>query len=129
MLIADCRCPTCGGELPDADLVVDLDNNTACRFGLVVQLSPQPAEVLFMLAKASPRVLKRDTLMRGVWGINEPPSASRAVDVNISRLRREIEPLGLTIITVRSEGYALRKVELFEAENVRTSPRRELVAA
>lgn len=114
MLVADCLCPTCGGPLPDADLVVDLDSNTACRFGLVVKLAPTAAEVLYLLAKASPRVAHRDALIRGVWGMAETEGGGRAVDVQISRLRREIEPLGLTIITIRCEGYALRKCELFE---------------
>ena len=117
MLIADCRCPTCGGDLPDTDLIVDIDDtNTAVRNGLVVTLTPQSAVLLWVLAKAAPRIVDRDTLIRKVWGHNEPEAASRAIDVRISRLRRDIEPLDLTIVTSRGTGYGLRRLDLFESE-------------
>lgn len=116
MLIADCRCPTCGGDLPDTDLVVDLGTNTAIRNGMVVTLPPMGAELLYLLAKAAPRIISRDSLISGVWGGREPENVDSAIRVKVSRLRQDIEPLGLTIITAKHQGYGLRKMELFDGQ-------------
>lgn len=123
-LIADCCCPTCGQDLPDTDLIVDIDGtvdgsggtNTAVRNGLVVTLAPLSAELLYILAKAAPRLVSRDTLIRGLWGIAESDGASRHLDVRISRLRKDIEPLDLTIVTARQAGYGLRQLTLFDGQ-------------
>lgn len=57
-----------------------------------------------MLARAG-NVVSRDALTRHGW---QGAAAGRNVlDVHIARLRRRIEPLGLSIRTVRQRGYAM----------------------
>jgi len=57
-----------------------------------------------MLARAG-NVVSRDVLTRQGWQGGSP--GRNVLDVHIARLRRRIEPLGLSIRTVRLRGYAM----------------------
>jgi hypothetical protein len=52
------------------------------------------------------RVVSREVLVRAAWS-DDPDVRRNALDVRMLRLRRRIEPLGLSIRTVRSRGYLL----------------------
>lgn len=57
-----------------------------------------------LIAKGS-AVVGRDVLIRAGWPGEEP--SRNVLDVHILRLRRRLEPIGLSIRTVRSRGYVL----------------------
>lgn len=57
-----------------------------------------------MLARVG-NVVSRDALARHGWQGGSP--GRNVLDVHIARLRRRIEPLGLSIRTVRQRGYAM----------------------
>lgn len=79
-------------ELTDAD-------------GVLVDLTDGEFAVLRLFAERSRRVLTREQLLEGTRGRNTE-SFDRAVDVQISRLRRKLRAPGDEMIrTVRNEGY------------------------
>ncbi len=70
-----------------------------------VALPPIEQRLATMLIERPSAVVSRETLSRAGW---PGETATRnALDVHMLRLRRRIEPLGLSIRTVRSRGYVL----------------------
>lgn len=70
-----------------------------------VSLPPIEHRLAEVLLEKPAAVVSREALSRAGW---PGESATRnALDVHMLRLRRRIEPLGLSIRTVRSRGYVL----------------------
>ncbi len=89
---------------------IDFRNYTATRDGAPLDLTYREYELLHYLAGKQRVVVRRDELLRHVWGYREAPDASRAVDHAIARLRRKIEadPRHPKFIqTVHADGYYL----------------------
>jgi len=65
--------------------------------------------LLAMLVANAGRVTTVGTLVAGLWGDDEPPSAHRSVRTYVSRLRQSLTPAGdaLTVVT-HPAGYVLR---------------------
>jgi two-component system OmpR family response regulator len=74
--------------------------------GVTVYLSGGEFGLLRVLLERAQRVLTRDQLLEYARG-SESDAFDRAVDVQISRLRRKLGDKGDMIRTVRSEGYML----------------------
>ena len=91
-------------------VTVDLMARAAWRDGAPIELTGREYEVLRYLASRAERVVRREELLRNVWGYMESPVNSRAVDYAIARLRRKIEPdpHHLRFLhTVYGDGYCL----------------------
>ena len=73
--------------------------------GVAVPLSPVEARLVDVLLQRFGAVVSRPDLMAGVWPGEPPPR--NALDVQISRLRRRLADVGLTVTTVRGRGYLL----------------------
>jgi DNA-binding winged helix-turn-helix (wHTH) protein len=102
-------CPCCGQAVAPERVLVDLETNSLCRFGRTLRLEPAQAEILHLLAEATPRTLRDDALFIGLWGSADWPSApDRTVSVLISRMRQACARLGIGIERVRSVGYRLQ---------------------
>jgi two-component system OmpR family response regulator len=56
----------------------------------------------------SGRVVNKDQLAEELYGWDEEVSAN-AIEVYVHRLRRKLEPAGVTIRTIRGLGYLLEK--------------------
>ena len=81
------------------------------RFGgRQVTLPPLEARLVRVLVEQFRSVILRDELTRAGWP-SEPPGRN-ALDVHILRLRRRIEPVGLSVRTVRSRGYLLESTSV-----------------
>jgi hypothetical protein len=74
--------------------------------GKDVYLSPLDHEIVAVLARHFDRVVSETELL-AIWPASPTPNRLR---VHISRLRKQLEPLGLTVISRRREGYAIRKL-------------------
>jgi two-component system OmpR family response regulator len=74
--------------------------------GVVVDLSTGEYDMLLALLEAPNRVLSRDYLLDAARNRTAEPF-DRAVDVQVSRLRRKIDPGSMLIKTVRGAGYML----------------------
>ncbi len=91
-------------------VTIDLVTRAAWRNGVAMELTGREYEVLRYLASRPDRVVRREELLRNVWGYTESPVNSRAVDHAIARLRRKIEPDAhhhQFLHTVYGDGYCL----------------------
>ena len=89
------------------DVLFDLERGELCRDGNPIRLTAVEAALLKALAERPGTILSREelTLRTGASG------GGRAVDVQVTRLRRKIEPdprLPRYLRTVRGRGYVLR---------------------
>lgn len=85
-------------------LCIDLLAQQATIAETSVQLTPREFAILRELALAQGRIVRRETLIDRVWGINEHPSDG-ALEFQIHGLRKKIG--GDMIRTVRGIGYTL----------------------
>jgi DNA-binding winged helix-turn-helix (wHTH) protein len=70
-----------------------------------VALSPHEEEVLRLLLSRWGRMVPRASLVDAVWP--DGSTSDRALNTLVGRLRRRLEPLGLTIETIRARGFLL----------------------
>jgi two-component system phosphate regulon response regulator OmpR len=85
----------------------DLEREELRRGAARIRLTSAEAKLLRALAENPGAVLSRDELMRRTG----PSGGERAVDVQVNRLRRKIEPdprMPKYLQTVRGQGYILR---------------------
>jgi two-component system, OmpR family, KDP operon response regulator KdpE len=73
------------------ELVVDLEKRSVTRAGDVIHLTPHQYELLRVLALNEGKLLTHNALLREVWGPGYADAAN-LLHVNISQLRRKIEP-------------------------------------
>lgn len=103
------HCSCCGAPLEPLSIAVSLQTNSVSVgwSPLTVRLSPTEAELLYVLAQASPITVAYDRLIVALWGVNEGSSAYSHMKVVTDHTRKKIAPLDLTIETVRFHGYRL----------------------
>ena len=92
------------------DLVVDLNQREVLLKGQAVSLTPTEYDLLRALVKFAGKVLTHDQLLRTVWG-TAYESETHMLQVNISNLRRKIEPDPVRptyIVTEPGVGYRLK---------------------
>ena len=87
---------------------IDLDANELFdNEGVLVHLTDGEFAVLRVFVERPRRVLTRDELLQGARG-SDTEAFDRAIDIQISRLRRKLRAPGDSLIrTVRNEGYML----------------------
>jgi two-component system KDP operon response regulator KdpE len=92
------------------DLVVDLNQREVLVNGQPVFLTPTEYDLLRTFVKHAGKVLTHDQLLRAVWG-TAYESETHMLQVNISNLRRKIEPDPVRpsyLITEPGVGYRLK---------------------
>ncbi len=92
------------------DLLVDLGQREVSVKGQPVSLTPTEYDLLRTLVKHAGKVLTHDQLLRAVWG-TAYESETHMLQVNISNLRRKVEPDPLRpsyLITEPGVGYRLK---------------------
>lgn len=87
-------------------LRLDLDDYRVFVNGDEVSLTDRETRLLTALAKAQDRVVKREDLLRTVWG-SDTSVTTAAVDSHIKRLRIKLGAAGDLLQTVRGVGYTL----------------------
>jgi DNA-binding response OmpR family regulator len=72
-------------------------------------------KILREIMKNSPAVVSKESLFQSLWGTSEYVDEN-ILQVNMTRLRKDLRKLGLTdcIETVRGEGYRMRLGESHE---------------
>jgi two-component system KDP operon response regulator KdpE len=93
------------------DLTVDLIRRSITNSQGAVQLTPTEYEVLKYLIRNAGRVLTHRQIIREVWGGTCYEDATHLLRVNISNLRRKLEPNATRprhIVTEPGVGYRLR---------------------
>ncbi|MGD0751062.1 MAG: response regulator transcription factor [Anaerolineales bacterium] len=93
-------------------LVIDLNQREVRLNDLLLALTPTEYDLLRTMAKHAGKVLTHDQLLRSVWG-TAYESETHMLQVNISNLRRKIEPdpsRPIYIVTEPGVGYRLKIV-------------------
>ena len=83
--------PPAGPVLEIGDLVVDLEKRAVTMAGEQVHLTPHEFELLRVLATNEGKLLTHRALLQEVWGPGYG-NESNLLHVNVSQLRRKIEP-------------------------------------
>jgi two-component system, OmpR family, response regulator len=75
-----------------------------------LDLSPRELALLELLLMKTGRVVSKVQMVNHLYGWGDPV-ADNAVEVNVYRLRKKLEPLGCEIRTVRGMGYLIERHE------------------
>ncbi|HMF95252.1 MAG TPA: response regulator transcription factor [Vicinamibacterales bacterium] len=70
--------------------VIDFENQRAYNPDGEIHLTQRDFDVLRYLAARNGRVVRRDEILREVWGFNDPPT-TRSVDNAVAKLRKKLE--------------------------------------
>ena len=93
------------------DVDVDLNTKTVFRNGEKVELAPKAYELLVALMDHQGAVVRREDLLREVWG-HRRLITTRTVDLHILELRRKLEQDPTNprhLLTVRKVGYRFQR--------------------
>jgi two-component system, OmpR family, KDP operon response regulator KdpE len=102
------------GTMPNyqvGDLIVDLDHHQVIEKGKDIELTPTEFDILTLLIQNAGKVVTQRQIIQGVWGAAYE-NESRLLRVNISNLRRKIEPnpnQPYYIFTELGIGYRLKE--------------------
>jgi DNA-binding response OmpR family regulator len=101
-------------QIRAAGLRIDLERREILHDdGETREMSEREAEILRYLALHHGRAVRRDELLRQLWGVNSGRVRTRTLDMHVSRLREKLGGAPL-IVTVRSFGYKLADVVTLE---------------
>ena len=90
-----------------ADVEIDLASRRVYRGGALIDVSPKAYDLLIALMNRRGRVVRREELLREVWGHRREIS-TRTVDAHLVELRRKLEEDAANprhFLTVRKAGY------------------------
>jgi two-component system OmpR family response regulator len=94
--------------LTHGSLVLDTAGRRATLAGEPLDLSARELGVLEVLMMRSGRVVNKEQLAEQLYGWDEEVGPN-AIEVYVHRLRRKLEPAGVSIRTIRGLGYLLEK--------------------
>jgi len=97
-----------GSLLEHGALTLDTAGRRATLNGEPLDLSAREFGVLEVLMLRSGRVVNKDQLAEQLYGWDEEVGPN-AIEVYVHRLRRKLDPAGVTIRTIRGLGYLLEK--------------------
>ena len=97
-----------GSIIEHGALKLDTAGRRATLGGEPLELSARELGVLEVLMLRSGRVVNKEQLAEKLYGWDEEVGAN-AIEVYVHRLRRKLEPAGVTIRTIRGLGYLLEK--------------------
>ncbi len=93
------------------DMIVDLDRHQVMIAGKEIDLTPTEFDILSILIQNAGKVVTQRQIIQKVWGAAYE-NESRLLRVNISNLRRKIEPgqnQPCYILTELGVGYRLKE--------------------
>jgi two-component system OmpR family response regulator len=97
-----------GSTLAHGALALDTVGRRATLGGEPLDLSARELGVLEVLMLRSGRVVNKDQLAEQLYSWDEEVGPN-AIEVYVHRLRRKLEPAGVTIRTIRGLGYLLER--------------------
>ena len=97
-----------GAELVHGELSLDTAGRRATIKGTPLDLSARELGVLEVLMMRVGRVVSKEQLAEQLYGWGEEVGAN-AIEVYVHRLRKKLEPAGVSVRTIRGLGYLLEK--------------------
>ncbi|HUF80455.1 MAG TPA: response regulator [Burkholderiales bacterium] len=97
-----------GSIIEHGALTLDTAGRRVTLNGQPLELSARELGVLEVLMLRSGRVVNKEQLAEQLYGWDEEVGAN-AIEVYVHRLRRKLEPAGVSIRTIRGLGYLLEK--------------------
>ena len=94
------------------DMVVNYEQKSVLINGAVIELTHLEFDILWLLITHRGQVFSRDVLIQNVWPAGVVVS-ERTVDVNITRLRKKIEPYSQCLRTRHGYGYYFTNEEVY----------------
>ena len=90
-------------------VILNLTNNVITYNDNSKELTKNEFKILQILMKNNGRIVSRDKIMRFLWD-NEYYISENTLTVNINRLRKSLEDIGLKdfIVTKKSQGYMIK---------------------
>lgn len=85
-------------------LVLNLSNKTATVNSAEISLTKKEFELLSMFLQHPDTVFTREQLIDAIWK-GDNSMSDRTIDVNITRLRKKIEPYNKNLVTRQGYGY------------------------
>lgn len=112
MTIQHPTCPLCGSFIhDDGRVLVDLDAGLIVVGHQVAHLTRLELNMFSALWRNRPRTLSKEVLLTAsVEAGRDDDREIKLVDVVIHKLRKKLEPLGVTIRTAWGEGYRMEHV-------------------
>lgn len=101
---------TCG------EMVVNYEQKSVAIGGAPIDLSPLEFDILWLLMTHRGHVYSREELMQEAWPSGVVVSA-RTIDVNITRIRKKIEPYSRCLCTRHGYGYYFTNENEHEKNN------------
>lgn len=111
-------CPLCGGLIhDDGRILVDLEGGLVVVGHQMAHLTRLEFAVFSALWRNRPRTLSKETLLvASADAGNDDDREIKIVDVVICKIRKKLQPLGVTIQTVWGEGYRMELPAQKQAE-------------
>ncbi len=96
------------GFIDAGNLRLDKSSREAFHHNQPLSLSSREVDVLELLMSRYGRVVSKDQISEHLTGMDEE-IGQNAVEVYVHRLRKKLEPLGISVRTLRGLGYLLEK--------------------
>lgn len=106
-------CPICNCEYEPVAMHVELgEQDKAWRGGRAVNLPPQQAEAAYVVSAKSGEFASIEEIMCGLygrrlWEDHDP----EILPTMFARVRHKLRPLGVTLLSAKGQGYALRLID------------------
>lgn len=103
------KCPLCHQPIEPLAILVSLDRNllSVGWSDELIKLTPAEAEIMYVLWKKMPGSATRAFITQQLWGVNECGDPDGVIRALVSRIRRRIAKLGLTIQAIEGSAYIL----------------------
>ena len=104
-------CKHCGQPVPTQEgISVDPLRNVMTVDGVEIKLSPREAEIVDLLVRNWRRTVTKIALHTEVYGLDPNGGAElKTLDVYISRLKKLLAPVGITILTAWGRGWRIQR--------------------
>lgn len=99
-------CPLCGGVLRSDDFRFDVGSGAVIARGQCVVLPRREAAVLEALVSRRGRFVSRNDLYALVFDADDDIDMA-VIESHVSKLRRKLRPLGVSILSERFKGYQM----------------------
>ncbi len=105
-----CMCPTCGQTLPDDDALRVDDAGVIIRHGAVAHVGGKEMEIVRLLHRAGGEFVSRSAIERALYPLDADLPEGEVIQSLISKLRRKVAPLGISIVSASRGVGAYRLV-------------------